>query len=230
MAVAAPEIVELDYRRAFEGFEKLRDDLIAEFENGTASEFRTAVPLSESAAREQLSELGFRAGREVNLRGVRHLRMRLRRYELVQALALITMADHLDMTQWSFRLDSAKRRAGACHHGTKTISLSAYLAELYSFERMNQTMLHEVAHALAGHKAGHGAKWKAIASSIGYRHESFNDDLIADAVAPIEGTCPAGHIFYRYRWPKRNLYCLRCSRTLSSANQITFRSRVGEHG
>ena len=226
MAAAALEIVEFDYRRAFEGFELLRDDLIAGFETGTAGEYRTALPLGESAAREQLSELGFRAGREVNLRGVRHIRMRLRRHELVQALALITMAEHLDMAAWSFRLDSAKRRAGACNHSTKTISLSAYLAELYSFERMNQTMLHEVAHALAGHKAGHSKKWRDIASSIGYQHERFSDDLIADAIAPIIGTCPAGHVFYRYRWPKRQLYCLRCSPKLSAANQITFRQRV----
>ena len=219
------KIVEFSYERAFEGFEVLRDDFIQGFESGEAEEFRTAVPLAQAAAREQLSELGFRAGRELNLKGERHVRLRLQRHELVQALALITMADHLDLKVWKFRLDSAKRRAGACHHGTKTISLSAYLAAHYSFERMNQTMLHEVAHALAGHKAGHGIKWKSIATEIGYSHERFNDDLIADAVAPIEGTCPAGHVFYRYRWPKRKLFCLKCSRNLTAANLITFRAR-----
>ncbi|MEN9753409.1 MAG: hypothetical protein RL670_1100, partial [Actinomycetota bacterium] len=188
-------------------------------------EFRTVLPLTEAAAAEQLAELGFRSGREVTIGGVRQRRLKLRRHDLVQALALVTMAEHLDLRVWRFRMDSAKRRAGACNHTTSTITLSAYLAEYYSFERMHQTMLHEVAHALAGHRAGHGKKWHQIASSIGYKHERFEDDLIADAVAPIVGTCPGGHIFYRYRWPKRKLYCLKCSRNLTAANLITFRRR-----
>ncbi len=229
MPKTALKVVEFPYEKAFDGFESLRDWFIAAFESREVDEFRTVVALTEAAAREQLSELGFRAGRELTVKGERCVRLRLQRHELVQALALITMADHLDLKVWKFRLDSAKRRAGACHHGTKTLSLSAYLAEHYSFERMNQTMLHEVAHALAGHKAGHGAKWKAIATGIGYNHERFSDDLIADAVAPIEGACPAGHVFYRYRWPKRQLYCLKCSSQLSASNLITFRAREGDH-
>lgn len=228
MPKPALKVAKIQFQRAFDGFELLRDEFIRGFETGEVDEYRTAVPMKESAAREQFAELGFRTGREFTQHGLRHLRLRLQRHELVQALALITMAEHLDMKTWKFRLDSAKRRAGACHHGTKTISLSAYLAAFYSFERMHQTMLHEVAHALAGHKAGHSKKWRDTATSIGYQHERFNDDLIADAVASIEGTCPAGHVFYRYRWPKRQLYCLRCSRTLSAANLITFRPRIGD--
>ncbi|MEN9752777.1 MAG: hypothetical protein RL670_468 [Actinomycetota bacterium] len=225
MATSDLRVREIDYRLAFDGFEILRDALIRQFESGGVDEFRTVLPLTETAAREQLAELGFRAGREVTLGGLRQLRLRLRRHELVQALAMITMAEHLDLRIWKFRMDSAKRRAGACNHTTSTISLSAYLAEYYSFDRMHQTMLHEVAHALAGHREGHGAKWRALASSIGYRHERFEDDLIADAVAPIVGQCPAGHVFYRYRWPKRRLYCLKCSTRLSAANLITFVER-----
>ena len=229
MAKAELNVRDFPFQKAFQGFDALRDEFVLGFENDGVDEFCTVVPLTQQAAREQLSELGFQTGRELTLKGVRQVRMRLRRYELVQALALITMADHLDMSIWKFRLDSAKRRAGACNHTTKTITLSAYLAAHYSFERMHQTMLHEVAHALAGHRAGHSTKWKAVASSIGYNHERFSDDLIADAVAPIEGTCPAGHVFYRYRWPKRQLYCLKCSRNLSAANLITFRAREGNH-
>jgi predicted SprT family Zn-dependent metalloprotease len=225
LATSDLRVREIDYQRAFDGFEILRDALIRDFETDSVDEFRTVLPLTETAAREQLAELGFRAGREVTLGGVRQLRLRLRRHELVQALAMITMAEHLDLRIWKFRMDSAKRRAGACNHTTSTISLSAYLAEYYSFDRMHQTMLHEVAHALAGHRVGHGAKWRELASSIGYRHERFEDDLIADAVAPIVGHCPAGHVFYRYRWPKRRLYCLKCSNRLSAANLITFVER-----
>jgi hypothetical protein len=34
---------------------------------------------------------------------------------------------------------------------------------------VNQIILHEVAHALAGSKAGHGPTWKATAQGMGYR-------------------------------------------------------------
>jgi len=36
------------------------------------------------------------------------------------------------------------------------------------------------------------------------------------------GTCPMGHIHYRYRQPKRPLACGKCSRRFDPANAIDW--------
>ena len=70
---------------------------------------------------------------------------------------------HLDPTVWSFGFDNAKRRAGLCNFTTKRITVSRYLASRFDDDEIHQILLHEVAHALAGPRAGHGPSWKRIA-------------------------------------------------------------------
>ena len=77
------------------------------------------------------------------------------------------IARHLDAS-WSFGFDNAKRRAGLCDYTRKRISVSRYLAARYDDDTNHQTLLHEVAHAIAGASAGHGTKWKAVARDLGY--------------------------------------------------------------
>ena len=80
----------------------------------------------------------------------------------VQMWADALIAMHLDES-WSFGFDNAKRRAGLCDFTKKRISVSRYLAARYDDDTNHQTLLHEVAHALAGPTAGHGSAWKAVA-------------------------------------------------------------------
>ena len=63
-----------------------------------------------------------------------------------EAEALI--ATHLDAS-WSFAFDNAKRRAGACDYTRKRLTVSRYLSARYDDATNRQTLLHEVAHALA---------------------------------------------------------------------------------
>ena len=77
------------------------------------------------------------------------------------------IAAHLDPS-WTFAFDNAKRRAGLCDYTRKRISVSRYLAARYDDDTNHQTLLHEVAHALAGSRAGHGPRWKAVARELGY--------------------------------------------------------------
>lgn len=72
---------------------------------------------------------------------------------------------------WSFKWDSARARAGQCDYKRKVISLSRPIAELWGPEGMRDTMLHEIAHALAGFKAAHGPDWKAVCRRIGAEPE-----------------------------------------------------------
>lgn len=90
--------------------------------------------------------------------------------ELIKAktLAINLMEEHgLIEKGWYFEFDHAKRRFGRCSHGRKLISLSRTLVELNGIERVKNTILHELAHALVGPRNGHNEIWRAKALEIG---------------------------------------------------------------
>ena len=145
--------------------------------------------------------------------------LRVRRW----ANALITL--HLDPA-WTFDFDFAKTRAGLCNYSSKTISVSRYLASRYGDDEIHQVLLHEVAHAIAGTRAGHGPRWKAVATDLGYVGKRLHDGAIANELAPWMGACPAGHLHFRYRSPTRTLACGQCSRRFDAAHAITWTKRA----
>lgn len=137
----------------------------------------------------------------------------------VWADALIRL--HLS-DEWQFTFDNAKTRAGLCNYTHKRISVSRYLAARYEDDEIHQVLLHEIAHAVAGSGAGHGARWKKVALELGYEGKRLHGGAIADEFAPWVGTCPAGHLHYRYRKPTRVLACGLCSRKFSAAHRIEW--------
>ena len=139
------------------------------------------------------------------------------------AEALIAL--HLDPAVWSFGFDNAKTRAGLCNYTENRITVSRYLAARYEDDEIHQILLHEVAHALAGSRAGHGPRWRAIAIELGYEGKRLHGGAIADDLAPWVGVCPNGHTHYRYRKPARALACGACSRRFDAANLISGQHR-----
>lgn len=81
-------------------------------------------------------------------------------------LAEKLMLDH-NLIGWSFKFDSANARFGLCRHTKKTISLSKFLVSLNTVERVTNTILHEIAHAILGPGYGHSKVWKQKAIEIG---------------------------------------------------------------
>ena len=143
----------------------------------------------------------------------------------VRTWANALIALHLE-PDWSFGFDNAKTRAGLCNYTAKRITVSKYLAARYEDDEIHQVLLHEVAHAMAGTKAGHGAAWRAIGKELGYEGKRLHDGAIADELAPWVGHCPAGHVHYRYKRPARPLACGKCSRRFDTANLISWQERV----
>jgi len=141
--------------------------------------------------------------------------------ERVRHWANALLALHLDAS-WSFDFDRATRRAGQCDFGRKRITVSRHLADRFDDDAIHQTLLHEVAHALAGPGIGHGAVWRRIAHELGYVGGRTHDGPIADDRARWRGACPGGHEFVRFRRPQRDLSCGRCSRGFSRAALITW--------
>jgi predicted SprT family Zn-dependent metalloprotease len=84
-------------------------------------------------------------------------------------LAIELISEYLD-SSWSFRWNKRKRAFGLCHYGHNTIELSRILTESETEEATHQTILHEIAHALAGFRAGHGPEWKMHARRIGVKN------------------------------------------------------------
>jgi predicted SprT family Zn-dependent metalloprotease len=72
---------------------------------------------------------------------------------------------------WDFVFDNAKGRCGVCKFKSRTIGLSRHYVRLNADqpEEIRDTILHEIAHAIAGPGAGHGREWKLIAMSVGAR-------------------------------------------------------------
>ena len=105
---------------------------------------------------------------------------------------------------WSAKLDEAKKRFGVCRMGPKEISISRPLVGLNPEEEVRDTILHEIAHALAWelHKdnCGHDERWKEICVRIGARPDRCYDDEVVQPDLPW-ALCHAetGEVFSTYQ-------------------------------
>ena len=77
------------------------------------------------------------------------------------------LMDSHGLHEWNLRFDESKRFLGKCNYRDKTVHLSRSHALDGKDSEIRDTILHEIAHALAGPKARHGPKWKTIAKQIG---------------------------------------------------------------
>ena len=78
-----------------------------------------------------------------------------------------SLMDGYGLKSWDFSFDRANRRFGCCYRDLSRITLSRPLTLMNGAEEVRRTLLHEIAHALAPQKAGHGPEWKAIARRLG---------------------------------------------------------------
>lgn len=123
---------------------------------------------------------------------------------------------------WQVRLDNARRRAGVCHFDRRTIGLSAPLTRLHSDEHVRDTILHEIAHALAGPRHGHDAHWRRVARQIGCSGERCVPADAPTVETAWLGVCPAGHSVGRHRRPERVMTCRQCSTRFDLAHLFTW--------
>jgi predicted SprT family Zn-dependent metalloprotease len=137
---------------------------------------------------------------------------------------------HLDskIQHWKLIFDNAKTRCASCQftytllNPTITIAISKVFAVFATDGEFKNTVLHEIAHAIAGIDAGHGPVWKRIALEIGCdakrlhrangEHQSFLDQGMKRV------KCPCGKIdFLRHRVKRKFVtknVCKECRGTL----------------
>ena len=126
---------------------------------------------------------------------------------------------------WQFDYDRAKRRAGACFHRSQTITLSRHYV-LHNTDKpddIRDTILHEIAHALAGPGIGHGQEWKDICVRIGARPiRCYDSQKIAMPKESLQAACGVcQRIYTRHKQPPRNTYryCIPCGK---DKGRLTF--------
>ena len=91
---------------------------------------------------------------------------RMIRLERVAVRARKLMDRH-GLDEWALRFNGARKKLGECRPQEKLILISRVHALNGASGQLTDTILHEIAHALAGPDAGHGPAWKAIARRLG---------------------------------------------------------------
>lgn len=143
-----------------------------------------------------------------------------------EALAMARrLLDAHGLQDWKVALDSAKTRAGLCRYDRRMISLSRYLTRLHQPPEVQDTILHEIAHALVGPAHGHDAVWRAQARRLGSSAERCVPVDRPRVAGDWWGACPAGHTTSAHRRPVRVKSCSRCSRTFSLTAIFTWTYR-----
>lgn len=126
-----------------------------------------------------------------------------------EQLALAAMNQHgLEQRGWVFQFDKASRRFGLTQHKKKTISLSMHLTELNDEVHVVDTILHEIAHALAGSGVGHSRRWRTKALEVGCKPKRCYGSDVQQPVHKWIGVCPNGHEVHRMK--RMRLSCSRC--------------------
>ncbi len=135
------------------------------------------------------------------------------------------IAEHLADKKWvwTFYFDNALKRVGACHHDTKRISVSRHYVAIAELDDVEQTLLHEVAHAMVGKKHNHSQHWLDTARSIGYTGWVRHEGASPTHLYRWRGTCPNGHEVMRFRRPRNmNVSCTLCHPRYSAQYRITW--------
>ena len=130
-----------------------------------------------------------------------------------------SLMSHYYLDTWSFRFDKTKSCVAYCDFDTKTIGLSVPYNEIRSYANVRTTILHEIAHALAGREHDHSDFWKNICISIGGTGEVYSNDvsplpLTRPGLNSWSGVCLVCSRLYGARRPLKE-HCFSCQGDLS---------------
>ena len=79
------------------------------------------------------------------------------------------------MRGWTFGFELTGGRAGVCRYVEREINLSVSFCLKATREEISDTVLHEIAHGLAGSAARHGRIWQDVARQIGCSAERCSE-------------------------------------------------------
>ena len=90
---------------------------------------------------------------------------------------------------WRVRFNNRLTRTlGQCDYRNRTIEYQPRYMAQNDLEQVKTTIKHEVAHAIAGASAGHGARWARVARELGLENPSATSST-AKLTRKFTGTC-----------------------------------------
>lgn len=121
----------------------------------------------------------------------------------------------LKIKGWSIAMDDKKTSLGQTDYNKKRITISRHFLRGVSCDekKMRNTVLHEIAHVIAGPNENHGKKWKSIALKIGCDGKvcGYMDLPDAKYIVTCKNKC---FVNSYYRKPKvENKICPKCKTT-----------------
>ncbi len=117
---------------------------------------------------------------------------------------------------WVFGFDLATSRAGVCRYVEKRIDLSVSYCLAATRAEIEDTVLHEIAHAIVGPRHNHDAVWKAKAREIGCAGERCH--RVQHSTPKWIGECGCGQQWFRQTLQRRimrNRACAKCGGTIA---------------
>lgn len=137
----------------------------------------------------------------------------LREIEILANRLLSTFRDRGVLpAAWSFGFDLAPSRAGVCRYAERRIELSVSYCLAATRAEIEDTVLHEIAHAIVGPRHNHDAVWKAQARAIGCAGERCH--RVQHSTPRWVGECGCGQQWFRQTLQRRimrNRACGKCN-------------------
>jgi predicted SprT family Zn-dependent metalloprotease len=145
------------------------------------------------------------------------LAMQARKLAKAEALAEELLAQHLPhmcgLGKWTFSWNTRVRALGVCKYNIEEIQLSKQWTLATPWEEVDDTIRHEIAHAIAGYRAAHGEEWKRAAVLVGARPEAtYKGGIRTRDVHPAKyemldtSTTPPTVVKSYYRKPTAKVY------------------------
>ena len=131
-----------------------------------------------------------------------------------ELMAIRLIEQHLPGGKWTFQWTNSVRNCGLCRYHPPTILLSRQYVTRNPEPLVRNTVLHEIAHALAGSRAGHGPEWKQVCRTVGCLPKRLNHSAVMPT-GKWRATCGGcDRLFSRHRRPPagRIYFCPKCGR------------------
>ena len=136
-----------------------------------------------------------------------------------ETLALLYMEEHGILDKFKFFFEDCKSSLGRCHYGKiKKITLSRRYVEQNEEALVEDTILHEIAHALDYLERGyssHDKHWKKICVRIGADPQRCKEDVDFPEDHYKYSTTCCGTTYGRHRKSNRFYICPKCRKRLN---------------
>lgn len=145
-----------------------------------------------------------------------------------ETLCLLHMEEHGLMDKlWYFEFEDCKTSLGRCHYIEEKITLSKWYVELNEEKDVEDTILHEIAHALSflkyGEKGrGHGVLWKQMCRKIGAKPNRLHQGIVEypNNHHKYIDDCVCGITYRMHRLRKNSKYrCPKCNQPLFDSKE-----------